>query len=66
MRFFWLDVHRLAKNLLRPGRELSAVRYFTAPLLPDPADNERVRSHTTYMDALATLPELSIHHGYYI
>ena len=42
------------------------MRYFTAPLLPDPADNERVRSHTTYIDALATLPELSIYHGYYI
>ena len=41
------------------------MRYFTAPLLPDPTDNERVRSHTTYLDALATLSDLSVQLGYY-
>ena len=29
-RYYWLDLRRLAENLLRPGQTLAAVRYFSA------------------------------------
>ena len=31
-RYYWLDVERLAENILRPGQELLAVKYFTADI----------------------------------
>ena len=65
-RYLWLDLHRLAENLLRPEQELSVVRYFTAPLLADPNDSDRVKRQTTYLDALSSRPSLSIQLGYYI
>ena len=64
-RFYWLDVFQLAKNLLLTGQQLSIVRYFTAPILPDPNDPDKDKRQTTYLDALATLPSLSIEKGYY-
>ena len=35
-RFYWLDVYQLAENLLLSSQQLSIVRYFTAPILPEP------------------------------
>ena len=64
-RFYWLDIYRLAENLLRSDQELSVVRYFTAPLLSGGGNDGRVQSHTTYLEALATLSHLSIQRGYY-
>ena len=64
-RYYWLDVHLLAENLLRPCQELSAVRYFSAPLLSDAENPEKVYNYTTYLDALATIPNLHIQLGYY-
>ena len=65
MRFCWLDIHRFAENLLSTRQELFVVRYFSAPLLPDPVHNDRVRSHLIYLEALDTLPGLSVQLGYY-
>ena len=64
-RFYWLDAYKLAGNLLLSSQQLSIVRYFTAPILPDPNDPDKDKRQTTYLDALATLPSLSIEKGYY-
>lgn len=64
-RYYWLDVYQLAQNLLRAGQQLSRVRYFTAPILRDPIDMDKDKRQTTYLDALATLPNLSIEKGYF-
>ena len=47
-RYYWLDLHRLAENLLRPGQRLDAVRYFTSRLEYDPAipANRPVKTRT--------------------
>ena len=42
-RFYWLDVYQLAENLLFSSQQLSIVRYFTAPILPDPSDPDKTR-----------------------
>ena len=65
-QFYWLDVHQLAENLLRPNQQLSVVRYFTAPILPDPSDPGKDKRQETYLDALSTVPNLDIQKGYFI
>lgn len=65
-RYYWLDVRRLAKNLLRPGQSLAAVHYFTARTLPEPDDPGKPARQSAYLEALATLPDLRIHYGYYL
>lgn len=64
-RYYWLDLRRLAENLLRPGQRLEAVRYFTARIEPDPTDFGKQSRQNTYLEALATLPDLYIHYGYF-
>ena len=64
-RYYWLDLHRLAKNLLRPGQRLEAVRYFTARVENDPRDPGKQARQNTYLEALATLPNMYIHYGYF-
>ncbi len=64
-RYYWLDLVRLAEKLLRPGQRLVAVRYFTAKILHQADDPKKKRRQNTYLEALATLPNLHIHYGYY-
>ena len=64
-RYYWLDLHLLARNLLRPGQHLAFVRYFTARVLPEPDDPDKPSRQNDYLEALATLPDLSIHYGYF-
>ncbi len=64
-RYYWLNVRRLAENLLRPGQRLEAVRYFTARVEYDPGDPGKHVRQNTYLEALATLPDTYIHYGYF-
>lgn len=64
-RYYWLDLRCLAERLLRPGQVLVAVRYFTAPVLPEADDPEKPLRQRAYIDALETLPGLSVHYGYF-
>ena len=65
-RYYWLDLRLLAENLLRPGQELAAVRYFTARISPNLGPQGRSIRQNLYLEALSTLPDLSIHFGYYV
>ena len=65
-RFYWLDLQQLGKNLLRSGQRLQRVRYFTARVLEDPSDPGKVRRQDAYLDALSTLPDVSVHYGYFL
>ena len=65
-RYYWLDLHSLAERLLQPGQTLVAVRYFTARVLPDPDDPGKPDRQDAYLEALASLPDLSIHYGYFM
>jgi uncharacterized LabA/DUF88 family protein len=50
-RHLWLDVERLARELLTPNQQLEQVTYFTSRVR-SPADSQQ--RQTTYLDALAT------------
>lgn len=65
-RYYWLDVCKLAKNLLLPHQNLQAVRYFTTRIAPDPIDPDKKSRQDTYIEALETLPDLKILYGYYL
>ena len=62
-RYYWLNLRKLAENLLLPHQRLAAVRYFTARVYPDSEDPENVIKQTTYLEALETLPDLTIAFG---
>ena len=65
-RYYWLDLRRLAENLLRPGQTLAAVRYFSARVQMVPADPDKPSRQQAYLDALETLPDLRVHYGYFL
>ena len=62
-RYYWLDLHRLSGNLLRPYQHLVAVHYFTATVL---GNRNKSKRQNIYLEALATLPDLHIHYGYFL
>jgi hypothetical protein len=64
-RFKWLNLEILVKDLLDPENEISCIRYFTAPVSGklDPAQPVRQQ---TYLQALKTIPCVSIHLGNFL
>ena len=63
-RYYWLDVERMAENLLRPGQQLLAVKYFTADIK---AGTDKHWRQQTYLDALTVnCPKLTIIRGRYL
>ncbi|MCY4523076.1 MAG: NYN domain-containing protein [Caldilineaceae bacterium] len=66
-RYYWLDPCMLACNLLpaNPAMLLDQVHYFTAPVLQG-RGKDAARRQQIYLDALATLPQLTIHHGKWV
>jgi uncharacterized LabA/DUF88 family protein len=61
--FMWLDVAKLASSLIRPDQDLVAVKYFTSRIINDPDKQKR---QGLYLDAIGTLPKLSILYGHYL
>ena len=64
-RYYWLNIHKLANNLLKPNQHLITVRYFTARISAS-SDNtwKKKKRQTIYLDALATLPDTKLHFGH--
>ena len=61
----WLDIGKLCSLLLR-SYEVKNIRYFTA-LADSRRDNQqRHQRHLTYLRALRTIPNLSIHYGFFL
>jgi hypothetical protein len=60
----WLDLTALFKLVL-PANDIRRIRYFTALVNAWPADHDQPIRQQTYLRALRTLPEISIHYGTY-
>ena len=61
----WLDVSKLSALLL-PGHHIKRIRYFTT-LLEYRSDNPGQRGRQeSYLRALQTIPNLSIHYGHFL
>jgi len=65
----WLDLVALCQRLL-PNDHVHRVRYFTANIAARPGDPpaaaQKRQRQQTYLRALQTLPEVSIHLGHYL
>ena len=61
----WLDIAKLC-GIFLPSHNINKIRYFTAPLLfRDDNPGQRQRQEI-YLRALRTIPNLSIHYGYFL
>ena len=56
----------MAERILRSEQRLEAVRYFTARVFPEPRDPGKPVRQNTYLEALATLPNVHIHYGFHV
>jgi uncharacterized LabA/DUF88 family protein len=62
----WLNLVEFCRRSFPPPKnQLHRVRYFTAPLKPYPSDPSQPIRQATYLRALETLPEVSIHYGHF-
>jgi len=65
-RFYWLDVHGMAKQLLKAHQTLAGVKYFTSRVSATARDPGQGRRQSTFLEALATLPDTSLFFGQYL
>ena len=60
----WLDLAQLCQVLL-PSHQIHRIRYFTALVQARSDDPQRPQRQQTYLRALRTIPNLSIHYGHF-
>lgn len=65
-KYYWLDLVKLVQSLLKPDQALVKTHYFTARIRVSGNNSSDARRQSTYLDALATLPALTIHEGHYL
>lgn len=61
----WLNLEALCSSVL-PGIDIHRIRYFTALVKPMPGDLQIRQRQETYIRALETLPNLTVHLGHYL
>jgi uncharacterized LabA/DUF88 family protein len=60
----WVNVIALAQSIL-PGIQINRTRYFTALVKDGPTNPQQAQRQQTYIRALETLPDLTVHYGRY-
>ncbi|MBS0416703.1 MAG: NYN domain-containing protein [Proteobacteria bacterium] len=65
-KYYWLDLVRLSQALLKPDQHLEAVHYFTSRIRANGHNTEDIRRQNTYLEALSTLPSVTMHFGHYL
>src|SRR5579872_73197 len=61
----WLDIKTLAEKLLSPVNKITGVRYYSARV-SGRIDAQAPARQQIYLDALRTVPEVSIHMGSFL
>ena len=61
-RYYWLNLQKLAKNLINDNQKLITTKYFTSRISSPPDKNKR---QSTFIEALETLDNFSIFYGTY-
>lgn len=62
----WLDLVALCRRVLNPVNDVVALKYYTAMVDARPSDLDQPVRQSTYLRALRTRPEVSIHLGHYL
>ena len=63
--FKWLDIKALAQRVLSPANRIVGVRYYTARV-SGRLDPQAPARQQAYLDALATVPGISVHMGTFL
>ncbi|HEX9695721.1 MAG TPA: NYN domain-containing protein [Actinomycetota bacterium] len=63
--FKWLDLDKMC-SLLLPRHTIQRIRYFTAIVQARPGDPQQPQRQLTYIRALQTVPNLSVHYGSFL
>ena len=63
--FRWLNLHALAQQVLKPPHVVTAVNYYTARI-SHKEDAGAPGRQQTYLNALATVPQIKIHLGKFL
>jgi hypothetical protein len=61
----WLNPAALC-SLLLPGDAINRIRYFTAKIEARPSDPDQPQRQQTYIRALKTIPNLTVHYGHFL
>jgi uncharacterized LabA/DUF88 family protein len=61
----WLNIEELCRNEF-PANTINRIRYFTARVKARPGDPQQPIRQATYLRALKTLPNLTVHYGHYL
>jgi NYN domain len=61
----WLDVACLCRAM-QPNDTINRIRYFTALVEPRPQNPEQLNRQRTFIRALLTIPNLSVHYGHFL
>lgn len=61
----WLDIAKLCQLLL-PNNSIHRIRYFTALVQSRPNDPQQGQRQQTYIRALQTIPNLTVHYGHFL
>jgi uncharacterized LabA/DUF88 family protein len=61
----WLDLAALCDRTLK-GHTIGRIRYFTARVRARPEDPDQQLRQQVYLRALGTIPNLTIHEGYFL
>ncbi|HIE54601.1 MAG TPA: NYN domain-containing protein, partial [Chromatiaceae bacterium] len=65
-RYYWLDLVALSESILKSGQTLVESHNFTARIRTSGNNRPDMQRQADYLDALSTLPKLSIHYGHYL
>jgi len=65
-RYYWLDVRKLATNLLVNDQELTDTKYFTARVSATPGDPAKANRQNAYLEALKAHTSVQIIYGHYL
>ena len=65
-RFYWLDIPELVRKMLKPSQQLVETKYFTSRVSASFADPDKPKRQNTYLEAIGTLPSLSVFFGHYL
>lgn len=62
-RYYWLNLHKLSKNLLKTNQRLVSTKYFTSRVRVPPYKAKR---QSIFIEALETLKNFNIYYGHYL
>lgn len=61
-RYYWLNLQKLAGNILKVGQTLINTKYFTSRVSNPPS---KVQRQSKFIEALETLENFNIYYGHY-